>query len=163
MRRARLEHQTDDLRSYCSPAVSRLLAENGLVAADLTGTGRGGRVTRRDVVAELARRGITPEVKVRSRPPEPAPVHASSTELTTPAITAGGGPGPAASEEDGVGAPSGAAKPPDSIDTVPFSRIRQRTADRMMASLAGAAHALVITEVDYAAVDTARSAEKEAF
>jgi len=38
-----------------SPVVSRLLAEHGLAAADITGTGAGGRIKRQDVEAHLAR------------------------------------------------------------------------------------------------------------
>lgn len=43
-------------RGRLSPVVARLLAEHGLDAADIPGTGRGGRVTRRDVEAHLANR-----------------------------------------------------------------------------------------------------------
>jgi 2-oxoglutarate dehydrogenase E2 component (dihydrolipoamide succinyltransferase) len=38
-----------------SPVVSRLLAEYGLAAADITGTGAGGRIKRKDVEAHKAR------------------------------------------------------------------------------------------------------------
>ena len=40
-----------------SPAVARLLAEHGLDAADIPGSGRGGRLTRKDVEAWLTRTG----------------------------------------------------------------------------------------------------------
>ena len=40
-----------------SPAVARLLAEHNLDAADLRGSGREGRITRKDVEAHLARAG----------------------------------------------------------------------------------------------------------
>lgn len=45
-----------------SPAVARLLNEHGLDAADIAGSGRGGRITRKDVEARLAdkrSRGVT--------------------------------------------------------------------------------------------------------
>lgn len=165
MRRARLEHQADDLRSYCSPAVRRLLDCHGLELSTLEGTGRGGRVTRRDVTAELRRRGIEPEVTTRPRAtPAPAPMPAAAP-APAPLPEAASEPAPEAAPEAAPAAqpPAGAAELPASTETIPFSRIRQRTADRMMASLAGAAHALVITEVDYGLVDAARTAEKEAF
>ena len=40
-----------------SPVVARLLAEHGLDAADIPGSGRGGRISRKDVEAWLARTG----------------------------------------------------------------------------------------------------------
>ena len=43
-----------------SPVVSRLIAEHGFDAADITGTGRDGRITRRDVMAHLASSGTPP-------------------------------------------------------------------------------------------------------
>jgi pyruvate/2-oxoglutarate dehydrogenase complex dihydrolipoamide acyltransferase (E2) component len=152
MRRARLEHPADDLRSYCSPAVRRLLAQHGLDLSTIQGTGRQGRVTRGDVQAELRRRGIEPEVRTR---PQSVPAPAAVDPL--PPAPEPVAPTPA--EQPAVPEVTRAA---DS-ETLPFSRIRQRTADRMVASLAGAAHALVITDVDYGRVDAARTAEKEAF
>ena len=41
-----------------SPVVARLLAEHGLDAADIPGSGRGGRLTRKDVEAWLTRTGF---------------------------------------------------------------------------------------------------------
>jgi 2-oxoglutarate dehydrogenase E2 component (dihydrolipoamide succinyltransferase) len=52
-----------------SPVVSRLLAEHGLDARDVTGTGRDGRVTREDVLDHVARRGGgQPAVRTEDRP-----------------------------------------------------------------------------------------------
>jgi 2-oxoglutarate dehydrogenase E2 component (dihydrolipoamide succinyltransferase) len=151
MRRARLEHQADDLRSYCSPAVRRLLAEHGLDVTAITGTGRQGRVTRADVMAELDRRGIDVAVEPRVHSEPPAPVDPPESPAET------------RSQPEVAVAPSEATTLPADAESIPFSRIRQRTADRMVASLQGAAHALVITDVDYSRVAAARDAEKEAF
>jgi len=46
-----------DARSRLSPVVSRLLAEHGLDARAIAGTGRDGRITREDVLAHVAQRG----------------------------------------------------------------------------------------------------------
>lgn len=43
-----------------SPSVRRLLSENGLDPGEIPGTGRGRRLTREDVAAEIARRSATP-------------------------------------------------------------------------------------------------------
>jgi 2-oxoglutarate dehydrogenase E2 component (dihydrolipoamide succinyltransferase) len=135
MSEVRLGHQADDLRSYRSPRVQRLLADHGLDPAAVPGSGLAGRITSHDVADHLARRGDDGVADAPADPPgDRSPVPPGST----------GRPG-----SDG--------------EHVPFSRIRRRTADHMVQSLAAAAHALVVTDVDYGAVEAARSARKEAF
>lgn len=46
-----------DAAKRLSPVVRRLVAEHGLNPADITGTGRDGRITREDVTEFIARRG----------------------------------------------------------------------------------------------------------
>jgi 2-oxoglutarate dehydrogenase E2 component (dihydrolipoamide succinyltransferase) len=53
--------------------VSRLLAEHGLDARAIVGTGRDGRITREDVLAHVAQRGGTqPSAPARTAPPAAA-------------------------------------------------------------------------------------------
>jgi 2-oxoglutarate dehydrogenase E2 component (dihydrolipoamide succinyltransferase) len=66
-----------DGRSRLSPVVSRLLAEHGLDARAVTGTGRDGRITREDVLAHIARHGAA---QPAARTQEPAPYRVSGTE-----------------------------------------------------------------------------------
>jgi 2-oxoglutarate dehydrogenase E2 component (dihydrolipoamide succinyltransferase) len=47
-----------DARARLSPVVSRLLAEHGLDARAITGSGRDGRITREDVLAHVAQGGV---------------------------------------------------------------------------------------------------------
>jgi 2-oxoglutarate dehydrogenase E2 component (dihydrolipoamide succinyltransferase) len=49
--------------------VSRLLAEHGLKASDLRGTGRDGRITREDVLAHAAGRGDAATARTQERAP----------------------------------------------------------------------------------------------
>src|SRR3990170_3894187 len=59
-----------DARARLSPVVSRLIAEHGLDARAIAGTGRDGRITREDVLAHVAQRGaVRPAVRTQ----EPAP------------------------------------------------------------------------------------------
>ncbi len=51
-----------DMAAVLSPVVSRLIAEHGLNASDITGTGRGGRITRRDVLAHVEAGAAAPSV-----------------------------------------------------------------------------------------------------
>jgi 2-oxoglutarate dehydrogenase E2 component (dihydrolipoamide succinyltransferase) len=116
-----------------SPVVRRLIAERGLDPADITGTGEGGRITRRDVTN-------TPAV-ARTAPATPA----------TPAPPAA----PSA-------APAPATAPASSIrhgdEVIPFDNIRRRTADHMVRSKATSAHVYTSVEVDYERVDRVRRA-----
>ncbi len=64
-----------------SPVVSRLIAEHSLNAADITGTGRDGRITREDVTAFIANRGTRPAgaAPAARAMPAPATVQAGQT------------------------------------------------------------------------------------
>src|SRR5687768_11123888 len=110
-----------------SPVVRRLIAENGLDASTITGTGAGGRITRADVDAVIKGRGPTPAPA--PKPAAPAPEPAAPSRAAAPA------PAPAVS-----------ATGRDEV--VPFSNIRRRTAEHMVRSKATSAHALTAVEVD---------------
>ena len=66
-----------DARARLSPVVSRLIAEHGLDARAIAGTGRDGRITREDVLAHVARGGST---QPAARTQEPAPYGVAGAE-----------------------------------------------------------------------------------
>jgi len=70
-----------DARARLSPVVSRLLAEHGLDARAITGTGRDGRVTREDVLAHVAQ-GAQPPAASR-QPPAAVPAGGETVPLNT--------------------------------------------------------------------------------
>ncbi|SEF77569.1 2-oxoglutarate dehydrogenase complex dihydrolipoyllysine-residue succinyltransferase [Vibrio hangzhouensis] len=57
---------TEESNDALSPAVRRLLAENDLTAADVKGTGVGGRITREDIEAHLAAAKEAPKTEVEA-------------------------------------------------------------------------------------------------
>lgn len=61
-----------------SPVVSRLIAEHGLDARAITGTGRDGRITREDVLAHVAQRGGA-QPAVRNQEPAPYAIAGAET------------------------------------------------------------------------------------
>ena len=69
-----------------TPAVRRLLREHGLEAAQIAGTGGGGRITREDVLAhvEAARTGAAPAAR-RQWHPRPPRWHAAVAAGPAPA------------------------------------------------------------------------------
>ena len=146
-----------------SPLVRALMRENSLSEHDVTGTGLGGRITRADVEAVLARRQAAPAPAPAPAPATvPAPATAPRESVAPPSSSpAAGGPAPQRSPV------AAAATPPqdagNDVETVPFSNIRRRTAEHMVRSKTVSAHAACVVEVDYSNVDHVRLAHKDAF
>lgn len=129
-----------------SPSVRRLLIENGLDPAAVSGTGRDGRITAEDVKAAVAARiNGAPEA---ARPPAPAaPRAAASAAPKTPApMTAK----PAARSAAGA-------------RIVPHDAMRKRIAEHMATSVATAPHVTAVFEADFSAIRAHRAAHKAAF
>ncbi|MEC7506866.1 MAG: dihydrolipoamide acetyltransferase family protein [Actinomycetota bacterium] len=122
-----------------SPVVRRLIADNGLDASQITGTGLGGRITRNDgeQVIQARAAGSTPEPA--------APVPAAPT---APAAAAPAAPAPVAE------APTPAVGARDQV--VPLNNIRKRTAEHMVMSKSTSPHVLTAMEVDYERVEQVR-------
>jgi 2-oxoglutarate dehydrogenase E2 component (dihydrolipoamide succinyltransferase) len=128
-----------------SPVVRRLLNEHGLTVEQIDPSGAGGRITRADVLAFIDQRGA-------GGPPRPAPAAPAARTTTAPApaapVTANGpATGPLAGRDE----------------SVPFTKIRRRTAEHMRRSLDTSAHTLVVVEVDYDGVDKVRLPARERF
>ncbi len=117
-------------RVRLSPVVRRLLAEHGVDASDITGSGRDGRITRNDVLAFVDQRTA---VETKPLAPEPVSKPASVKPTAKP-----------------LAAPSG------EVTRVPFDRIRRVTAEHMVRSKATSAHVMQAVEVDFAGVDRVR-------
>jgi 2-oxoglutarate dehydrogenase E2 component (dihydrolipoamide succinyltransferase) len=127
-----------------SPVVRRLLAEHGLDAADVTGTGPGGRVTRKDVLDAVEARGAGTPVAAPGAPvaaPTPAPSVAPAPAVAPPVVES--------AETAGT--------------VVPMSVIRKRIAEHMVRSQAASAHAYVSVEVDFERVAIVRAAHRDAW
>ena len=117
-----------------SPVVRRLITERGLDPASITGTGEGGRITRRDVLNAV-----------------PAPSSPPSARGSAPAPTAAAAPAEAAV--------SRAVRHGDEV--VPFDNLRRRTAEHMVMSKQTSAHVYTSVEVDFERVDRIRRAHQD--
>jgi 2-oxoglutarate dehydrogenase E2 component (dihydrolipoamide succinyltransferase) len=115
------------------------MAEQGLTAADVTGTGRGGRITKGDVLA--AAEAKTPPAS-KSAPAAPA------------------APAPAA-RAPAVPLPAALGSRPE--QRVPMSRLRQRVAERLVQSQSTAAILTTFNEVNMQAVIDLRNRYKDRF
>jgi 2-oxoglutarate dehydrogenase E2 component (dihydrolipoamide succinyltransferase) len=127
-----------------SPMVRRLLADNGISASEVAGTGIGGRVTREDVLKVVdARHAGAPAATPAVRPSAqtsapPAPVAAPDRPPATPSA-------PALARRGGE-------------QVIPFSNMRRRTAEHMVRSKATSPHAFIAYEVDFENVERVRRA-----
>jgi 2-oxoglutarate dehydrogenase E2 component (dihydrolipoamide succinyltransferase) len=118
-----------------SPAVRKLLTELGLSAADITGSGKGGRLTKEDVQAYADKQKATP-----------APAKQEAPKATA---------APAPSAKPVLGART--------EQRVPMTRIRARIAERLVEAQATAAMLTTFNEVDLKAVSELRAKYKEPF
>ncbi len=125
-------------RQRLSPAVRRLAEEHGLDPAQIAGSGEGGRVTRDDVLAFIARREAAPAAPTPAMPAA-APVAPPPAQ---PVTIAGDG----AREE-----------------LVRLSVMRRSIAEHMTRSLATSPHAWTLQEIDVTELVRYREAEKEGF
>jgi 2-oxoglutarate dehydrogenase E2 component (dihydrolipoamide succinyltransferase) len=145
-----------------SPAVRRLAAEYRVDLAAVSGSGRNGRITRRNVVDFIEEMKSQPR-PAPAAPPSPeavAPASRAASPAPTPA-TAARAPAPAPST------PAPAARAPSPgpapAGTVPFTRIRRLTAEHMVRSRATSPHVLQAVEVDFFRVDQVRKTVRDAF
>ena len=134
---------------YVSPVVARMVAEHRLDLAQVVGTGRDGRVTKKDVKAYLE----SPRLEIQIEPPSrqerqdfSPQRHADQTESV-----------------DNIERPIKPIKH-ESGELVPLTAMRRTIAEHMVRSkLQTAPHVTTVFELDMAAVMAHRAANKEAF
>jgi 2-oxoglutarate dehydrogenase E2 component (dihydrolipoamide succinyltransferase) len=124
-----------------SPVVRKLVAEHGIDPASVPGTGKGGRITREDVLSFLDLRATGGGAGAQ---PAPAPVVPVAGSQHAAALSYA----PVAGERDEI---------------VPFTKIRRLTAEHMVRSKATSAHTLVVIEADYEGIERVRKAHKDRF
>jgi len=119
------------------PAARKMMSERGLAADDVPGTGRGGRVTKGDVLAAA-------EAKAQAAPvPAPAAPAAPAPRAPVVAMSASLGNRPE--------------------QRVPMSRLRQRVAERLVQSQSTAAILTTFNEVNMQPVIELRNRYKDRF
>jgi pyruvate/2-oxoglutarate dehydrogenase complex dihydrolipoamide acyltransferase (E2) component len=142
---------------FVSPVVRRIAAEHGIDPADVEGSGRLGRVTKRDILRalrdrEAAAAAAEPPMHIESPyREEPQPAHHGNGN--------GGVPKQAAPPPPGAAAPPDAAPPPPAAAPAtgePLTRVRRLIGEHMRRSLDTAAHCTTVFEADMSAVERRR-------
>ncbi len=128
------------------PAAAKLMADHGLAAGSVAGTGKDGRVTKGDVLGAVAA-GAKPAAAVAVPPP-----------VAVPAVAAAKPPLPAVSLA--IPMPNLGDRPEQ---RVPMSRLRARVAERLLQSQATNAILTTFNEVNMAPVMEMRKRFQEKF
>lgn len=123
-----------------SPVVQRLAAKHGIDLAAIEGSGRGGRVTRKDVRAVIEARAREAEA-AGERPAEPALLR----EDVIPAAEAP------------------VVEPSDAFDVVPLSPTRRTIAEHMARAAREAPQAWMLLEADVSGLVALRARERQRF
>jgi 2-oxoglutarate dehydrogenase E2 component (dihydrolipoamide succinyltransferase) len=116
------------------PAARKMMAEQGLSPADVSGSGRGGRITKGDVIAHGEAKPAAPVAAAPARAASPAPA---------------------------VALPGSLGQRPE--QRVPMSRLRQRVAERLVQSQSTAAILTTFNEVNMQPVIDLRNKYKDKF
>jgi pyruvate dehydrogenase E2 component (dihydrolipoamide acetyltransferase) len=120
-----------------SPLVRKLIDDNGLDPAQITGTGISGRITRTDVQRVIEAGAVTRPAGAPSPSPSPSP---SPAGAAAPAPRSGTG---------------------DTVEKL--NNMRRITGDHMVMSKATAPHAMTAIEVDYENVERVRRDHQDAW
>lgn len=147
-----------------SPVVANIAAQHGVDVSRVPGTGRGGRVTKKDILAYVERlqRGEAAPAAVAEAQPAPWEVPGSGDLFK-----------PTDDLYKQAAAPAAPAAPPDHVhkappapgrpgEVVPLSKMRRRIAEHMVLSkLHTAPHVTTVFEADLSRIIAHRAAHKE--
>ena len=154
-------------RAVLSPVVRRLAAEHDVDLDLVTGTGDGGRITRKDIESYVATPTAQPQPEpepqaapapaTASAPaPEPAPASVSVESMAAAETRQAAAPTPSAATTVTITTGAG-----DEVSELP--RLRRTIAEHMIRAKQTAAHVWTSVEVDYERVEQARRAQREQF
>ena len=160
-------------RTFVSPVVGRIAAQHGIDPSAVPGTGQGGRVTKKDILAFIESGAATPAAPEAPPAPSapPAPVAMEAQAAPTPPAEAAAPAQPAAPAAPPAAAPPappaavtvGAAAPVAGEHEEPMNAMRRGVAEHMRRSLDTSAHVTSAIEVDMSRVVAARERLKKEY
>jgi pyruvate dehydrogenase E2 component (dihydrolipoamide acetyltransferase) len=152
-------------KTFVSPVVAKIASEHGVDPTQVRGTGRGGRVTKKDIL-NFIESGTDEEAAPPAAPSPPVPAAAPAPAAAAPAPpeappappTAPPTPPPVAAPAPAAAAPS---QPGESFE--PMSAMRRGIAEHMRRSLDTSAHVTSAIEVDMSKVSAIRAKLKKEY
>jgi 2-oxoglutarate dehydrogenase E2 component (dihydrolipoamide succinyltransferase) len=164
-------------RTFISPVVARIAAEHGIDPRAVPGTGTGGRVTKKDMLAFVESGAAA--VPAEPAPAEPAPAAPATVEPVPVAAAAAPAPPatpvPPAEPPAAPPAPPPAAAPPQPVPVAaapqpqageveePMTAMRRGVMEHMRRSLDTSAHVTSAIEVDMSKIVAARARLKREY
>jgi len=157
---------------FISPVVARMAAEHNLDLSLIHGTGEGGRITKRDVLAFLEK-GSPAATPVEERPAWETPGEGDlfrPTELQFPSSASSPLAGEMTGERSTPQPPAASVKPVSAAapslsgdELIPHTSLRRAIAEHMVASKHTSPHVTTVMEADLSAVVSHRAANKAEF
>jgi pyruvate dehydrogenase E2 component (dihydrolipoamide acetyltransferase) len=153
---------SEDGKSFVSPVVARIAAEHNVDVSQVQGTGRGGRVTKKDILAfvESGAQAAAPTAPAPPAEPAPAPTPPAAPAPPEPEPEAAPAPAPAPAAA-APAAPPAEAAPGEEFE--PMTAMRKGIAEHMRRSLDTSAHVTSAIEVDMSKVVALREKLKPEF
>jgi pyruvate dehydrogenase E2 component (dihydrolipoamide acetyltransferase) len=139
-------------KTFVSPVVAKIASEHGVDPSQVQGTGRGGRVTKKDIL-NFIESGAQP-AHAAPAPAAPPSAPAEPAAPTAPEAAAPPKPSPPP-------APPSAAQPGESFE--PMTAMRKGIAEHMRRSLDTSAHVTSAIEVDMSKVSAIRAKLKKEY
>jgi pyruvate dehydrogenase E2 component (dihydrolipoamide acetyltransferase) len=147
---------------FVSPVVARIASEHGVDVSQIEGTGRGGRVTKKDILTHIE--AGAPAPAAQEAPPE-APAAPRAPVEAAPSAPAAAPSTPAAAPPKAVPAPPApapaAAAAGEQVE--PMTAMRKGIAEHMRRSLDTSAHVTTTFEVDLSKVVAIREKLKREY
>jgi pyruvate dehydrogenase E2 component (dihydrolipoamide acetyltransferase) len=136
-------------KTFVSPVVAKIASEHGVDPSQVQGTGRGGRVTKKDILSFIEAGG----------PPQAAP--AAPAAPAEPAAPPAAAPAAPPKEAPAPSPAPAAVQPGESFE--PMSAMRKGIAEHMRRSLDTSAHVTSAIEVDMSKVSAIRAKLKKEY
>ena len=139
-------------KAFVSPVVARIASEHGVDPASVPGTGAGGRVTKKDILAFVE----SGAAQAQAAPPAPAQPPAEAPPSAAPPAQA-----PPAPPKPPAPVAAGETLPGETIE--PITAMRRGIAEHMRRSLDTAAHVTSAIEVDFSRIVGVRERLKKEY
>jgi 2-oxoglutarate dehydrogenase E2 component (dihydrolipoamide succinyltransferase) len=152
-------------KAFVSPVVARIASEHGVDPSQVPGTGSGGRVTKKDILAFVESGGAQQQPQQQEAPAAPEPAQAEAPAAAAPEAP----PAPAPPKEQAPPPKPPAPAPVAAGETLPgetvepMTAMRRGIAEHMRRSLDTAAHVTSAIEIDFSRIVAVRDRLKREY
>ena len=151
-------------KAFVSPVVARIASEHGVDPSQVPGTGSGGRVTKKDILAFVESGGAQRQQPQEQQPaaaPEPAQTEAAAAPEAPPAPAPPKEQAPPPKPPAPAPVAAGETLPGETVE--PMTAMRRGIAEHMRRSLDTAAHVTSAIEIDFSRIVAVRDKLKQEY